>query len=65
MCSSHFLFRQGLNHTKWGIRIKLFVVALVIYTVWDLNSGIFKGFFGLFLSQDPVVGATSGTLYEW
>ncbi|CAN0140181.1 unnamed protein product, partial [Heterosigma akashiwo] len=56
---------QGLNHTKWGIRIKLFVVALVIYTVWDLNSGIFKGFFGLFLSQDPVVGATSGTLYEW
>ncbi|CAN0282309.1 unnamed protein product, partial [Discosporangium mesarthrocarpum] len=57
------------NYTKWGIRWKLLVAASVIYAVWDLDLGLFpkaseRRMFS-FLSRKPIVGATSGTLWEW
>jgi len=54
------------NHGKWDIRLKLIAVALVIYTVWDLFSGsVFNSLFSPFLGTAPVIGAKSGTLWEW
>jgi hypothetical protein len=54
------------NHGKWDVRLKLMAVALLIYLVWDLFGGrIFAALFGPFLSTHPVVGAKSGSLWEW
>ncbi len=54
------------NHGKWDIRIKLLAVALFIYLVWDLLGGqIFGVLFGPLLGTAPVIGAKSGTLWEW
>lgn len=54
------------NHGKWDIRLKLFAVALLIYMVWDLFSGsVFNFLFSPFLGTAPVIGAKSGTLWEW
>ena len=55
------------NHTQWWMRIKLSVLAIIIYTVWDCES--YFGFFNLlhqfFLSDESVEGARMGTMYEW
>jgi len=59
------LVMKNLNHSRWGIRIKLLVLAVVIYCIWDLRLGLFNTIFGIFLSTEPVIGATSGSLYEW
>ena len=57
---------KGLNYSKWGIRIKLAVVAILLYVIWDLDSGrIFRGLHWLFLSEVPMLGATSGAMWEW
>ncbi|RYH11889.1 hypothetical protein EON65_38640 [archaeon] len=29
------------NTSKWGIRVKLMVLAAVIYVIWDINGGLF------------------------
>jgi len=56
---------RGVNYSKYGIRLKLAIVALLIFLVWDVDLGLFEGMFGLFLGQTPHPGATSGNLYEW
>ena len=53
------------NYTWWGIRIKLFVLATIIWLVWDVDSGIFSFVHGMFLSNQPIIGASSGSLWEW
>ena len=32
---------SSINHSKYGIRIKLLVVGIVIFLVWDVNYGLF------------------------
>ena len=56
-----------LNHDKWGVRLKLLAVALVVFAVWDLGPGLcfFRGLIAPFLGSSPVVGATGGTVWEW
>ena len=53
------------NYTKWWIRTKLGVLALVIYFVWDCDTGIFDAMHTLFLSEQPITGAVMGTQWEW
>ena len=50
---------SGLNHSKWGVRGKLFVVALIIFAVWELDFGLFDVVF-FFVPTTPGMGATSG-----
>ncbi len=55
------------NHTKWWMRTKLGVLAIIIYIVWDCESyfGIFNLTHQFFLSDEPVEGARMGTMWEW
>ena len=53
------------NYSMPGIRKKLVIVAILVWVVWDFESGLFGAFFGLFLSENPTVGAVSGTLWEF
>lgn len=55
---------NGYNHSKWGARVKLFIVAIIIYLVWDTSGTVFATLFG-WLNTEPTIGATSGTLWEW
>jgi N-acetylneuraminate 9-O-acetyltransferase len=53
------------NHTKWGIRIKMMVLAIIIFLVWDVDTGIFQLLHRLFLGEEPILGATAGSMWEW
>eukprot|EP00051_Salpingoeca_urceolata_P016158 m.213282 g.213282 ORF g.213282 m.213282 type:complete len:939 (-) comp18603_c2_seq1:36-2852(-) len=64
-CIMYVGHAQGVNHGKWGVRIKLFVAALLIFLVWDSGLGIFNLLFGAVLPTSPQIGATSGVLWEW
>lgn len=55
---------QSVNHTKWGIRVKLLVVGVIVYLVWDTAGPVFDFFFW-WLGTDSVIGAKSGSLWEW
>lgn len=52
------------NYSKWGIRLKLFVLGVIIYIVWDINGGLFDFLFG-FLGTDSVIGAGRGSVWEY
>jgi hypothetical protein len=52
-----FLF-SSVNHTKC-IQVKLMVVGVLIYIIWDINNGLFDIIFG-FLGTDSIVGAKVG-----
>ena len=56
-----------LNHTRWGIRLKLLGVAALIFAAWDLPGGLcgFRWAVAPFLSSEPSIGATGGTAWEW
>merc|ERR1711871_1496427 len=47
-----------------GVRVKLLVLALLIFIIWDINGGIFDILFG-FLGTSKTIGANSGSVYEW
>lgn len=53
------------NYTKWWIRIKLAVLGIVIYLVWDCHFGLFKILHYPFLGETPMMGATAGAMWEW
>jgi len=55
------------NHTRWWMRTKLGVLAIIIFIVWDCESyfGIFNLLHQLFLSDESVEGARMGTMWEW
>lgn len=53
------------NYTKWWIRIKLAILAVVIYLVWDCDLGLFKILHYPFFGETPILGATAGTMWEW
>lgn len=56
---------KKINYTKWGIRIKLMILALIIFFIWDVDTGIFQVLHSPFLGDKPKVGATSGATWEW
>eukprot|EP00534_Pseudo-nitzschia_fraudulenta_P002313 CAMPEP_0201122280 /NCGR_PEP_ID=MMETSP0850-20130426/5958_1 /ASSEMBLY_ACC=CAM_ASM_000622 /TAXON_ID=183588 /ORGANISM="Pseudo-nitzschia fraudulenta, Strain WWA7" /LENGTH=988 /DNA_ID=CAMNT_0047388939 /DNA_START=49 /DNA_END=3015 /DNA_ORIENTATION=+ len=53
------------NYTKWWIRIKLMVLGIVIYLVWDCDLGLFKIMHYPFFGETPMMGATGGAMWEW
>jgi N-acetylneuraminate 9-O-acetyltransferase len=53
-----------LNHSKWEIRGKIFLVGILIYVVWDINHGIFDFLFG-WMGTESMIGATSGSVWEY
>ena len=56
---------SSINNTKWLIRYKLIVLALIIYLVWDVNYlGTFDILFA-FLGTDKVIGANYGSVWEY
>jgi hypothetical protein len=55
---------SSLNSSKWGIRIKIMALAVIIYIVWDVNHGLFDMLF-FWLGTDKVVGAGNGSLWEY
>lgn len=55
---------SSVNASKWGIRIKLFIVGVLIFIIWDYNHGLFDIVFA-FLGTDKVIGANSGSVWEW
>ena len=56
---------KHVNYTKWGIRIKLGILALVIFCVWDVKNNLFYMMHRPFLGETPMLGATSGAMWEW
>lgn len=53
------------NHTKWWVRIKLGVLGLIIFLVWDCDLGLFKIFHYPFFGEHSKQGATGGSMWEW
>ena len=53
------------NYTKWWIRIKLAVLGVAIFLVWDCNIGLFKLIHFPFFGETPMMGATGGAMWEW
>jgi hypothetical protein len=56
---------QHMNYTKWGLRTKLGILAAIIVLLWDLNTGLFRLVHFPFFGQTPMVGADSGSMWEW
>ena len=56
---------RHLNYSKFGLRFKMAVVALLTYLIWDVDSGIFRLIHFAFLNKRPTIGAPSGELWEW
>ena len=55
---------RSTNHAKWGVRIKLMVVGVLIFILWDINGGLFDIIFG-FMGTNSTIGATRGSVWEW
>jgi len=53
------------NYTKWWIRIKLAVLGIVIFLVWDCDIHLFKLIHSPFFGETPMMGATGGAMWEW
>ena len=56
---------RHLNYTKYGMRFKLACVALLIFVLWDVDTGLFQLVHFPFLGNDKKLGATNGTMWEW
>mmetsp|Transcript_13749 Transcript_13749/g.20953 ORF Transcript_13749/g.20953 Transcript_13749/m.20953 type:complete len:1164 (+) Transcript_13749:138-3629(+) len=57
---------QSVNYDRYGLRMKLAALALIIFAVWDLNLGIFDLVFSPFFSRNPSLpGVVNGPLWEW
>jgi hypothetical protein len=55
---------SSVNYSKWGIRIKLMAVGVLIYIIWDVNKGLFDSLFS-WLGTDSVIGAGRGSVWEY
>jgi hypothetical protein len=56
---------KHLNYTKYGLRLKLGIVALIIYLIWDVDSGFFRMLHFPFLGTQPQLGGSNGGMWEW
>jgi hypothetical protein len=41
------------------------VLGVIIFVVWDVDSGLFRLLHSPFLGETPILGATSGSMWEW
>lgn len=55
---------SSINTTKWGIRVKLLALGVLIFIIWDINGGLFDILFA-WLGTDSVIGAKSGSVWEY
>jgi hypothetical protein len=56
---------RAYNYTEWGPRVKIFVLALLIYIVWELEQSV-HGIFDLcFAPVAWLVGESDWSLHEW
>jgi hypothetical protein len=55
---------SSVNHSKWGIRVKLMILAIIIFIIWDMNGGIFDIVFS-WLGTESVIGAPLGSVWEY
>eukprot|EP00934_Nitzschia_sp_Nitz4_P006737 Nitzschia sp. Nitz4//scaffold45_size130396//8549//11497//NITZ4_003428-RA/size130396-processed-gene-0.172-mRNA-1//1//CDS//3329552335//6727//frame0 len=55
----------NMNHNKWWVRIKLAVLGVIIFLVWDCDFGLFKMIHYPFFGETPMQGATGGAMWEW
>lgn len=64
-CMVYVAMRVGkqYNYTKWGIRVKMAILAVIIYAIWEIPGAFMSSFF--MLPQSPTVGAGNGTRYEF
>mmetsp|Transcript_118197 Transcript_118197/g.176627 ORF Transcript_118197/g.176627 Transcript_118197/m.176627 type:complete len:1001 (-) Transcript_118197:34-3036(-) len=53
------------NYSKWWVRIKMAVLALIIFVVWDCDSGVFNVIHYPFFGTDSKMGAGAGSMWEW
>jgi len=56
---------KNLNYTKYGLRLKLAVLAVFIYLLWDIKSLRLFEHLHFYLPETPQLGAGSGALWEW
>jgi len=56
---------KKLNYTKYGLRLKLAAVAIIIFLVWDVDTGLFQMLHFPFVGRQPILGATNGAMWEW
>ena len=56
---------KHVNYTKYGMRIKFGILALAIFVIWDVDSGLFRLMHLPFLGETPMLGATFGAMWEW
>ncbi len=54
---------KSYNYTE-KFKYKLFVLAIIIFVIWDLDMNIFEKIF-CFLGNESIEGAPSGTMWEW
>jgi len=65
---TYFTMRIGyhMNYSTYGLRLKLMVLAFVVFLIWDVDSGLFWLLNVLiFKAGPPATGAPSGPLWEW
>ena len=53
---------QSLNYTVWGARFKIFVVAVIIYVVWELEKDVDGIFDVAFWPLKPLLTESNGSL---
>eukprot|EP00978_Attheya_sp_CCMP212_P006146 scaffold13844_cov55-Attheya_sp.AAC.2 len=56
---------KNVNYSKYGLRLKLLAVGIIIFCLWDLDTGMFRLMHWPFLSEEPKLGATGGSMWEW
>jgi hypothetical protein len=56
---------KQFNYTMYGLRIKLACTGILIFLIWDVDSGLFRVFNSPFFGAKPILGATNGPLWEW
>jgi hypothetical protein len=54
-----------LNYSRIGLRMKLLAVAVIIYLVWDVDTGLFQLLHFPFFGTTPQLGAGNGGMWEW
>mmetsp|Transcript_54638 Transcript_54638/g.70250 ORF Transcript_54638/g.70250 Transcript_54638/m.70250 type:complete len:694 (+) Transcript_54638:39-2120(+) len=58
--------KNDVNHTQWGVRLKLALVGLLIYLIWDLKeSNLYNLIFSWWMNDIKTIGATLGPRWEW
>ena len=59
--------RRDLNHTKFGLRLKVLALAAAIFLVWDIDLGLFRILHSPFFTGGPggLPGAPHGPMWEW